>query len=412
MKQFEALAPFPATNQVLPPQPQATGVPYLKDLIFSGEYKHPDKGFTLKMDRERMDKLAATFGEMKTAGVKTPIYSTHKGGSLATLGYVDAVARGGTPAAQQLEARRGDKSATDPDTLYALCSFSDADSEALAKRVKQVSIQINPKFRDGMGRNYGEAIEHVAVTPEPVVPGQKDFEQLAFSLSCEESDGSQRVLFLHRDDAHSEGALSMAKDTEKKEEKADEGMCVGSKAFDMCSKHLSKCLGAEHEDVKGLKPENAVPTLIKHHAALVEQHGNLKDAHDKLNEAHAAQAKLAASREVPAPVLNMVAKAGETQLDAVCAKGCITPKVRDGLKALLVGAPGKRNALALSLEGETEENQVSRIAKVLEDNTPVALGEATKSQAVALAREVPGDTAAKHDPKVTETMVEMANRGR
>jgi len=399
MDRFESIKPAEVEEPLFSPHTEDTraGQAYLKDLIFSGEYKHPTQGFTLQMDRARMDRLCANFDKMQASGVRVPIYTTHKGGSPATLGYLSAMVRGGTPAARMLEARRAGDAAGKPldaDTMYGICDFSDAESEALGKRVKQVSIQINPKFKDGKGNDYGEAIEHVAVTPEPIVPGQQDFEKLAFALSIgdpPQGAAGQGVLYLQRDTHSSKGALSMAKKPGEEEDDG-EGECkTCGKAFSLAKEHLSKHLGADHEDVKALKPDNAMTYMCKHFS-------NLQDAHKTLNAAHVASAKLAASREVPPAALSMIAKASEVTLDAVQAKGCITPKVCASLKELLVGKVGARNVMALSLDEGTEENLVGRVAKILDENSPVELGERTKSQ--ALSREVPGATVDPEQEKV------------
>lgn len=404
MKTFERISPAQVADPLVIPHTDDTapGKPYLKDLIFSGEFKHPVQGFTLKMDAKRMDGLVDNFYKMKANGIRVPIFTTHKGdqmlsdvyarggaalpkiASLITLGYVGDMARGGTPLGATIENRRtGDDKKLDPDRLYATCDFSDAECEGIAKRVKQVSIQINPKFKDGKGNEYGEAIEHIAVTPEPVVPDQKDFEALKFSLSCEltEGGGVEYIVQL-ANEGKSGKEIQMASDKKEGEDKDLDHKAILSKAFSMCKEALTAHLGAEHDDVKGLKPDNAVPTMVKHFSAL-------KDAHEKLNGAFTAEKKLAASREIPAPVLSMVAKAGKTELDGLASAGCITAKVRDGLVNLLVGPANARNVYALSCEEGSEDNLVSKVVAILKDNSPVELGEKTKSQ--ALSREIPNE---------------------
>jgi hypothetical protein len=408
MKTFERIAPAQVEDPLFIPHSddQAPSRPYLKDLIFSGEFKHPVQGFTLKMDAKRMDGLVDNFYKMKANGIRVPIFTTHKGdqmlsdvyarggaalpkiASLITLGYVGDMARGGTPLGATIENRRtGEDKKLDPDRLYCTCDFSDAECEGIAKRVKQVSIQINPKYKDSKGNEYGETIEHIAVTPEPIVPNQKDFEALKFSLSCEltEGGGVEYIVQLANEGKSGKEIQMASQEKKEGEDKDIDHKAILSKAFSMCKEALTSHLGAEHDDVKGLKPENAVPTMCKHFSAL-------KDAHEKLNAAHVANAKLAASREIPAPVLSMVAKAGKTELDSLASAGCITAKVRDGLVNLLVGPANARNVLALSCEEGSEDNLVSKVAAILKDNTPVALGEKTGPQVQSLSREVPGQT--------------------
>ena len=62
----------------------------------------------------------------------------------------------------------------------------------MAKGVGQVSVLIDKKFKDGMGKKYGGAdgvVRHIGVTPEPIVPGQDGFTQLAASLFAENQTG-------------------------------------------------------------------------------------------------------------------------------------------------------------------------------------------------------------------------------
>lgn len=425
-------------EKIAPVQPAKPA--YLKDVIFDGTFKHPVKGYTLNVTPEWRKKLAERFAEMSANGVKIPIYTTHKGGTANTLGYVTAIVNGDSEQAKALESRRAcpvcgclncnclDASrALDPSTMYAVFEFADFEAEQVARRVQQVSLNISPDVKDGLGNKYGEAIDHIAITPEPVIPGQGEFQRLAFSLS-RETENRSFVQLTVTDVEHleSEGVVSMAK-----EEKKEDGEAIGGKHFEMCRAHLSKCLGAEHEDVKGLKPENAVPTVCKHLASFHEAHQTLQKAHESLGKAFDDHKKIAASMEdenkalkakslsaeATAPSareLRMTAKAANTELDALCTAGCVTPKVRDGLALLLVGKDGAHNAVALSCD-DKDENLVGRICAILKDNTPVELGEKTKSQATALSREVPGGDAAKsaeQQKQVTNSMTEMANKGR
>jgi hypothetical protein len=63
----------------------------------------------------------------------------------------------------------------DGDTLIELHQFLGESARDVGLR-NQVSLGIDPDFVDGLGRKYGEAIVHSAVTPVPVVPGQGGFE--------------------------------------------------------------------------------------------------------------------------------------------------------------------------------------------------------------------------------------------
>ena len=410
---FEAIGPVstqpqaPAGTEYTQPGTQNY---YLKDVLSAGKWTHPKKKWTLNATRDGMDALCEQFARMSQNGEAVPIQLDHNPSAANTLGYLRGLVRGGTPAAMMLQARRfpdGQGQPLDPDTMYAVCEPSDADCAKTMKRVKKVSVNIEPNVKDGKGNEYGTAITHVAVTPFPVVGGQRDFEALAASKT--ESDFDRNVVTTE------DGSVELSKEpkTMAKEEKNPE--------FESVKEALTKHLGEDHADVKALTPENHVATLCKHFCAMSK-------AHAAANKAQEAKDAIAASRvsaletqvkalskddapAIPPMVLNMAAKAGESRFDGLCKSGNITPKVRDGLKTLVIGAPGARNEFALSMANDTDDSFAEKLAKVLEDNTPVALGEHTKGQTMALSRETPGAVKS-HDPEVTKAMAEMANKGR
>jgi hypothetical protein len=160
------------------------GCRFCKDVIASGNYQHPIHGWSLDVDGKRMDSWVKSFEAMTKDGIKVPIYADHKPSTITHLGYLSGLCRGGPEALKkypELAKLPADKAPLNPKRLYAIHEFKDEASAALAKGVGQVSVLIDKDMKGGNGKKYGEAIRHVAVTPEPVVAGQDGFMRLALS---------------------------------------------------------------------------------------------------------------------------------------------------------------------------------------------------------------------------------------
>ena len=157
----------------------------LKDVLSTGKYTHPIHGWSLDVTPDKIKKYCAAFSEMKNAGVKVPIYADHKPGAANTLGYVKDMFQGGPDAIKnhpEFAKLPVDRAPLDPNKMYAVHEWASPEAMKMAHGVGQVSVLIDKKMQDGTGKKYGEATRHVAVTPEPIVPGQGGFTQLAASL--------------------------------------------------------------------------------------------------------------------------------------------------------------------------------------------------------------------------------------
>ena len=169
----------------------------LKDVLSTGQYVHPIHGWKLDVTPDKIKKYCAAFSEMKSNGVKVPIYADHKPGAANTLGYVKDLFQGGPDAIKnhpEFAKLPVDKAPLDPNKMYAIHEWNSPEAMKMAHGVGQVSVLIDKKMQDGTGKKYGEATRHVAVTPEPIVPGQDGFCQ----LSLNDSD-SVRVACLSRE---------------------------------------------------------------------------------------------------------------------------------------------------------------------------------------------------------------------
>lgn len=62
------------------------------------------------------------------------------------------------------------------------------DAEKVGKTVREVSPLIKPKWKDGLGREWADALLHVALVTNPIQPGQSNFKPLAPEAVSAEKD--------------------------------------------------------------------------------------------------------------------------------------------------------------------------------------------------------------------------------
>ena len=143
------------------------GTQFWKELIREGRWVNAKAGFTLEVDGERLGQWERSFHEMADAGIRVPVPWGHSYDPRDNAGFVE-----------EIELRDGG--------LWALLNVPDeGDAAKLGSTVRAVSVSINPGFVDGSGRDWGEVIEHVALTNYPVVTEQEDFIQAS-------NDGGER----------------------------------------------------------------------------------------------------------------------------------------------------------------------------------------------------------------------------
>ena len=158
-----ALATNPAETGFAPLSPGR----FRKELIREGTWVHPTQHFQLTVTRERMQRWVEKFRLLRERGIRIPVPFGHSYDPKDNAGFLEELVLEGN-------------------ALFAVLVIPRAeDAGKLGATVKDVSISINPDFRDGEGRRYGEVIEHVALTTRPLVGGQGDF------LPLQLPDGSQ-----------------------------------------------------------------------------------------------------------------------------------------------------------------------------------------------------------------------------
>jgi hypothetical protein len=130
---------------------------FRKELIREGTWVHPTQHFQLTVTRERMRRWVEKFRLLRERGIRIPVPFGHSYDPKDNAGFLEDLVLEGN-------------------ALFGVLVIPRAeDAGKLGTTVKEVSISINPDFRDGEGRRYGEVIEHIALTTRPLVGGQSDF---------------------------------------------------------------------------------------------------------------------------------------------------------------------------------------------------------------------------------------------
>lgn len=165
-------------------------------------------------------------------------------------------------------------------------------------------------------------------------------------------------------------------------------------------KKLRELLGSDDS----LTADNALSRIGDHikglttkNTDLQKQLGDIQGQLDKLKSDTKA-----ASINVDPNLAEQMGVTADQQLDLLVQTGKITPAVKDKLAASLIGVPGSRNIMALSIGTGGTPSVFSKVVEALKDNDPVKLGEVTKVQ--TLSRQVPGE----HKPEEPDQEVGLA----
>lgn len=300
---------------------------FRKELIKIGDYVKASTGQKFTVDAALLSHWAATFSEMAKNGVVVPIPSTHAG-----AGDPDK-ARG-----------RVKTLFVDGDSLIMTCELIGEDAIAAAER-NDVSIHSPPEFTDGKGNMYQQPITHVALTPEPLVPGLSEFISIAASLRLELSQ--------------------------------------------MYMKGLAKLLGIEGD----VDPGNAE---AKFGSAIKKLQSRLADAEKKVKTVSASRDDSTGDpkdegKDDPKPkgppkvapmMLTLAIENRSMRLDRLLEAGRIDRATRDKLAEQYVSD----ETLTLTLASETKDaDGFDRLMETLRHNQPVILGEHTGEQTITMA---------------------------
>jgi hypothetical protein len=323
---------------------------FWKDMIHAGNYVHPTKGFSLAVDRKRLQRWAETGQQMLAAGVAIPINCDHSDAARDVVGYVKEFK-------------------LDGDRLLGLCQFIGDDAALVAAR-NSVSVGIDPDFTDGQARKWGEAVVHLALTPVPVVPDQDQFVQMP-----------------------NEGEMPNAEGQMPNEEDVPTLPCTPEQFAT-----LRDLIG---QDVAA---EECVSRIIQRLQQPALKEPPPLPSPGVPGEGERLKAELAAAREqivqmsaklppaMPGEVEAAMTESTMAKFDAAVARGSLSPAARDRLVATLVrGGDGKANVIALSRSANPGGDRclAMAVAEILLDNEPIKIGETTGLQ--AMPRQIPGE---------------------
>lgn len=132
-----------------------------KEIMRVGHFQMGN-GKKFDVTKERLDHWAETFNTMERMRINVPACKDHICNAENTVGRVEEMG-------------------VENDSLYAVFEFP-RESDAEMAKINDVSIATRDTLVTGVG-NFSDAIEHVAITPKPVVPGMS-----GYSLVCSLGD--------------------------------------------------------------------------------------------------------------------------------------------------------------------------------------------------------------------------------
>jgi hypothetical protein len=357
---------------------------FWKEVIHTGNYKHPTKAFLLNVDAGRLQKWLGTGQSMLAAGVPIPINCDHSDRARDVVGYVKDLR-------------------IDGDRLMALCQFIGPDAALLAAR-NQVSAGIDPNFIDGQSRQWGEAIVHLALTPVPVVPDQGAF--MPASLA---SDSADVPTLVDADEGLAETnviCISADQFAAICEAVGADAQITPGDLVELVLQQLASNAGKEDENIDAEDSEET-----DDHAGSEsddeelgseelgsedlgsEEPDDTGDNSDELSLARKQIVELSAGlpATLPLEAASAMVEAVTTKFDAAVTSGKLSPVSRDRLVELLVTNSAGSNLLALSRSSNPNQDRslAMSIAEILLENTSIDPGEATGLQ--TLSRVSPGE---------------------
>jgi len=309
---------------------------FRKQMIRLGTFVERTGKWTLRVDRQRLKRWARGITQMVALGIDLPLNSDHKPGSEHTLGYI----------------RGAD---VDGEWLYGSIEARGQSAIEMCQRVNRVSVEVVPSFVDGDGRQFGEAIVGLALTPRPVVSGQGGFVKIAASLDIE-TEGPELILALN-----GETGMNWTK--------------------------IENLFGLEDGS---LTDENAAVLLGEHQASAAKLHSTTIDDNAKIKASlDAARTELSdrpAAVTLDADTGDSLAEGVEAQLSTLVINCDILPAVSAKLLPLLAGTAKARPVALLSraARGQGAEKSLAReILCALTDNCPIARGSKTGVQTLS-----------------------------
>lgn len=323
---------------------------FRKDAIREGEFLNSNTGQPLLITRERLEAWAANFHAMRKNGVNVPIADGHDTskplGSIVNMMVVD-----------------------DEDGLARLvCDYDFADEEAvkIAKRAKYVSIATDPEYVDCEDNNYGEVIQHVAVTATPVITRQNEYVQLS------RKDGEQLEMEKEEKEAEMDLLREFAEIL---------GIEIGD---DMDESALKKAVMDEVAKLReDDEPESEEDEVVEEPTAeVVEDAEEPAAAEEEVVEEVVEEVAEPVAASLSREMAEALAESAETRIERLVSEGRVTPAAGRELRLSFIGSDlDNINVLTLS-KGGAERSIVNQIIDILAKNDPVELGRKTVKQIV------------------------------
>lgn len=353
-------------------------------LLKIGEtYTHPLKGFKVEASPKKVRALEDNFKKMKDNGVKVWVSDDHSAKAADSRGTVIAL-------------RRNDG------WLEALLQL--VGDDALKTAVSnELSAGIKPDFKDGLDNDYpGGVIEHVALTPCPVVPNQSGLLNASRqnnlsnqlnpnSFTANRGEDGATVYYLSTA-ANQDRSIQMGTKMSAEHKK----MCmallsgmpgVGDDTDDdtMMSKLMSEH-GAMKKDIgDGFNTTlgNQVKALSRENRELIETKTTLENQITELNLSREQQQNLSA---VNAEALFERSLRVGKDFDLLVDRKICTPAVAQEFKEAVMGSKESPNVLSLSRDPEnpTDDCLAAKVVAVaLKFQPGPATGSVTGTQTLS-----------------------------
>lgn len=286
-----------------------------------GEY-YTATGDKVNIKRKDLLQWAEAFALMSARGVNVPVYANHD--RAKPLGRVRAL----TVNDEELDA------------IFEFASFEAAEE---AKRFAFSSIGQRETYKDGLGNDYANVLDHIAMTAEPVIPAQAPIEDVVL--------------------------LSLAAPKQQLSHPPPKKPQEATMFADKIGQILATALGEDYDEIDEA-------TAMKLARKLDKSYNELSTKLAK----HDDEKKLSLD---PALAVEMTGHV-EANLDKAVAGGTLEPQHKATLLSILCGTAEKPNGFNLSIAQGKEigiNGAVAlEVAKVLAVNKPVQTGTNTGAQ--------------------------------
>lgn len=165
---------------------------FRKAIVRAGVYDIPREDGSVQSELitpERLEHWAQTGNSMQASGLRIPGPWAHDAAALPIRVGSDGTLTTSFHNAGFWERFQVSLDEEGVPTLYGEIDVpgdeNDPNTPAgkVGKTVKETSIYVRPKFRDGSGQEWEDALMHVALVTHPIEKGQKNFEGIALSMS-------------------------------------------------------------------------------------------------------------------------------------------------------------------------------------------------------------------------------------